>query len=503
MNITKTIKRLIRSAIPTRRLTFANPRFEFQTLAPTMDADRIHQVLDSAQAGDTRELFALYRDIILMDSHIQAEFAKRKLAVLGDQLSILPADQEAPNDVAAATAFRAAFIACPGYINALAFLLDATLWPVAVVEKVFSPAPGGHYRLSDLVPVPHQLLDFTTGHLRIRDLDPATQQPLSTTHPAEPGRYIVHRGHLISAPDNWGGPMRSIVFWWLLSTMSRDWWARFLDRYGSPFLLGRYEPDNPNARNILERAFSLAVKLGGLAVTKETEVEVVQVAAANTGEAYSHFLSICQREKSKLILGQTLSAEAQPTGLGSGVASGQEAVRQDIRRFDAVLLGLTLRQQLAEQFLQINALSGATPTINWGSESAIESKSLADLIVSLYQAGLQIADPSLKLISERIGFQLERKPAIVSPFSISTLTADPADSIARGSSAHLAQAFRGSLAPIRRIIQDSRSSAECEARIREFYADWSPERLSALIAEALDTLSASGLTSLRSPRHPR
>jgi phage gp29-like protein len=294
--------------------------------------------------------------------------------------------------------------------------------------------------------------------------------------------------------------------------MDRDWWGRFLDRYGSPFLLGKYESDDADSRNILEQAFKFAVKIGGLVVSKETEVEIMQAAAANTGEAYEKFLSICQREKSKLILGQTLSAEAQPTGMNSGQSAGHEAVRQDIRRFDATLLGITLREQLAAQFLQINLLPGSPPSINWGAESIADSTALATLLSNLFNAGLQVTDASFESLGERFGFQVERKPAGAPGFpSFTALTAPglkaipqaagaALDSISRESSAGLAQAFRGSLAPIRRIVTESHSAEECESRIREFYADWNPARLAPLIGEALEAFSANGAAAGSSNR---
>jgi len=68
------------------------------------------------------------------------------------------------------------------------------------------------------------------------------------------------------------------------------------------------------------------------------------------------------------------------------------------------------------------------------------------------------------------------------------------DSIAEETSASLARSFRGSLAPIRRIILESDSSQECERRIREFYADWSPARVAPLIEEALIAHAANGST---------
>ncbi len=132
-------------------------------------------------------------------------------------------------------------------------------------------------------------------------------------------------------PDTWGGPMRALLFWWLLRTMSRQWWAQFLERYGQPFLKGKYTKKEDRA--VLERAFRVAQKLGGIVVSASTEAEIVQ--AANTsGDHYKSFIECCNLEISKLIVGQTLSSNVQPTGLGSGVAALQGQVRGDLRRMD-------------------------------------------------------------------------------------------------------------------------------------------------------------------------
>ena len=499
------IKKIFSGLIPIRRFAAMNPRFEQKTIATTMSADRIHNVFDSAQAGDTRDLFALYRDILLMDAHLQGEFTKRKLAVLGDTMSVLPFDKSLKPDVDNAAFIKQNISGCLCWIKACSHLLDSTLMPVAVLEKVFRPALSSRFELCDLSPVSYQLLDFTTGKMRIRDVDSATGMPMHTTHEVNLDRYIVHRGHLLNTPDHFGGPMRSLVFWWLFSAMDRDWWARFLDRFGSPFLLGRYDADDEQGRTILERAFNYAVKIGGLVTTKDTEVEIKEAVAGNNGEAYDRFLSICQREKSKLILGQTLSAEAQPTGLGSGVAQTQEAVRQDVRRFDATLLGSTLREQLMIQLLDINGMPGNAPTANWGAESIGDLQSLANLLTSLAQAGFQVSDNSISTLGERLGLQIERKSMPVAPDLMAlsvptqkkhiTRSVKVIDSLSRGASAGLAQAFRGSLAPVRKIIEESRSPEECEARISEFYADWNPARLSGIIAEALEAFAANGAMS--------
>jgi len=389
------------------RHTIVTLRSEPAAIAQEMDVDRVHAVIRSAESGFTRDLFTLYRDVVVTDSHMQNEFSKRKLAVLGDKMSVLPWDKTLPADVDAAVAVETMIHNCRSWKTACIHLLDACLWPVAVVEKVFIPAGGG-FALSNLVPVPHYLLDFSSGAMRIHDVDPASGSILSTSREVDPARYIVHRGHLLTTPDNWGGPMRSILFWWLLGNMSREWWGRFLDRYGSPFIVAKYPKGDDASRNTLKNALALSVKLGGLVVTDECMVELVQSASSTSGDAYDKFLTICQREKSKLILGQTISSEAQATGLGSSVATIHESVRQDIREWDSTSLGDTLRIQLFAQFIQINGLVATTPTLTWGSVSPAELKTKADLLVSLKQAGLRLTDDAVAILSEQIGYALER-----------------------------------------------------------------------------------------------
>lgn len=399
-----------KTEVPVEPMPRMNLRYEPSFIAPGLDVDQVHAILREAESGDTRNLFCIYRDMVLSDAHTQQEFAKRKLAVLGDAISFVPADRTSADDAQAAEAVRAMVAGCANWINGCSHILESSLYPVSVTEKLFRPGEPGEptFVLTDLLPVPHHLITFTAGKLQILDVAP-DGTILPTAQDPDPSRYIIHRGHLLSTPDNWGGPMRSILFWWLLSTMSREWWARFLDRYGSPFPVGKYEAGDDQSRGTLERAFALSVKIGGLVVTKNTEVELQQVAAAASSEAYERFITICQREKSKLILGQTLSAEAQSTGLGSGVSEQHETVRQDIRQFDSVSLSLTLTHQLVKQYLQINGVRGKPPLLVWGSQTAEEIRSTVSLLQSLSAANLEPTDEGITDLSTRVGIQLRRR----------------------------------------------------------------------------------------------
>lgn len=498
------------SNIPTSRLTMIQQK-EPPSVARTVDADRLVQILTSAESCNTGPLFNLYRDIVIGDSHIQGELAKRKLAVIGDPLSVQPWDKK--SDAAKETASRVEKMLTnsPEFIRALAHLLDGVLWPVSVVEKVFASSESGGYEIADLVPVPHRLLDYKDGYLRILDTNDDGYVS-HTAHDADESRYIIHRGHLLSVADYFGGPMRSIVWWWFLINQSRSWWARFLNRFGSGFLVGKYQSGDDESRRVLESAIKFAVTLGGLVVTKEAEVEIKE-SMKSDGDAYDKFKTAGQREISRLILGQTLSAEASPTGMNSGVSKMQDGVRRDIRRLDGILLGHTVRLHLVKQWMQINNIPGEAPIIIWSEDTTEEVAALGTLIKNLYDAGIETEDDALYTIGEKLGFPVRRRPPqspSAFPFGASPLNIYSAghiapglvssDTASRGASADIAQAIREHFAPYRRIILESRSPDECLRRLEAYFADkLEVDRSADLIDHALTTFAANAVQSLPDP----
>lgn len=486
---------------PTETKTRFDNRTMLSGLARTMTVDRVLNVFAEAEAGNAADLFALYRDILLAHSHFQTQFSTRKRAVLGDTLNIQAYDKTKPDDIAARDAIWP-LVNHPDWFDACNHLLDSTLWPVAVVEKVYrtAHAPGLTYELARLVPVPHDLLDFTTGKLRIRDTDQGGN-PLSTAHEADPHRYIVHRGHLLTTPDHWGGPMRSIVFWWLLGTMDREWWAQFLERYGSPFPVGKYDLGDDNSRSILMQAFAAAAKLGGLVVNRETEIELIQAAAADAGTAFEKFHDVANREISKLILGQSLSADSAPTGLGSGVANAQMEVRDDVRQFDAKRLGFTFTTQLAVQLLRINGMVGRPPLFAWGAISSAEQKALADFLTGLKTGGFRVADDGIETLSERAGLPLERDQSPAGgglfPFTVRPHAADPRafktqDDIARDAAAILSQTLGKHHAPLAQILRTAPSAEAALREIEAYAARFEPGEAARIVEETLIAYAANG-----------
>ena len=395
------------------RLIVLSASEDLPNLARNLTASRVIDILDQAENGSTRELWALYRDV-LCDSHIQCEFSKRKGAVLGDTRNLLPFDRRTPADVATKDACFD-LVESDDFFALIDWLLNATLYPVAVAEKVYRPSGSG-FQIEALRAVPFQMLDLHDNTVRVFDLIEGRIQ--STSHPADPQRYIIHRGHNLPLPDRWGGPMRSILSWWALRTFGRGWWANLMERFGTPFLMGTYKTDD--GRRALVSAFSMASRLGGIAASSGTTVTTERAAAGDTTEAHANFITFCNAEISKLIVGQTLSSTPSPTGeLGSGTANLQGGVRDDLRRADAMALSMTIRGQLLTQLGQINSLTGRPPIILFGQDSAEDILSSLRQLAALGQAGLEPDDDGLSALSERIGYGLRRRALPMSPIPMS------------------------------------------------------------------------------------
>lgn len=411
MNLKNQLLTAVAKFLPVTSRTVVRGKQQPAASSHLMDVDLLHTYLRHAEQGDTSLLFGLYRDILASHAHTQGEFNKRKLAVLGEPLTFLAKNPDDAAEVAWVAQLQNHFDDLPGLMEFLSHFLDATMYPLALAERTYQPSalPGWRYEIGAVLPVPHIHLAWPHGEFSLRDTD-AEGNFLGTFTQPNPSRYISHKGHLLtSVPDWWGGPMRALVFWWLFATMDRDWWARFLDRFGSPFLIGKYEETDDDARYSLESAFSAATRIFGMAVTKSTEVQMHQANSAGGGEAFENFQTFANAEISKLIVGQPGSASNTNPGLGGdGQAKAQSEVRDDIKRYDIARLAHTIKTQILRPLKMINGWQHDLPSVSFGTISEEEADLTGDLIASLFSAGLEPDDQGLKTLSKKLGLPLRR-----------------------------------------------------------------------------------------------
>lgn len=417
----KVIEALKERWMPTTPETVRDPLNEPPSTLPTLSADSLHEAITSAEMGDTRLYFAACRDALLADTHLLGLIGTRFNAVIGDDEVILPASK-AVADIAAADAIRAAIERMEDFSGLVQSLLWGHVWPLSLVERTYKTAshPGLTYDWGTIRAVKDHSMRWTQGHLELERVDERTRLPTGDWFTPDMTRYILHRGHILPTPDCWGGPIRSLLWWFLLKTMSRDWWARFLDRFGTPFPVAKFEKNDDRSRAILERAFRMSSKIGGLVVSQGTQVELAQ---ANTGAADAHerFFQRCCDEQSRAVLGQTLSSTASPTGFGGGASDLQSKVRDDLRQGDVRRIGQTLRQKFFLPWLRLNHFSGAPPKITFGQQEPEQLATVGQVLAALKQAGIRVAPGALPVLSERLGLELEMDAPATGTIPLSAL----------------------------------------------------------------------------------
>jgi phage gp29-like protein len=533
-----------------------SPRSDPPNALATAKASDLASATRAAEQGDTKQLFTLYRDFVLSDDHVQSCLNTRKLAVLGQPLSIMPRNKTNKDDVAAAAACNRAVTDCENWHAAIGALLDSIFWPLTTVEKIFTAAgvPDGdeprlQYTLRRLEPVQPQLFCFKWTYqsgakvgvdsfepflkLWSLDADGKILYDVTKAEPLDPIRHLVYRGHLLTTyRDNHGGPGRCIMGWIFLRSLGRDWFGRFMERYGQPFVKAKTDKTDVQAVAFLQEAFSMATKIGGIVIGQDDEVELEQALVQGGAEGHKLWHEVCNNAISRAITGN--DASSSPAGLNAGESNKSENVREDVRMFDQLILSGTLERQLFAQFLRINGLTGRIK-VSFGGLSDEDVQTFAGSLKTMNEAGWEPTDEAIPTINERLGIPMQRKAAPAMDAGIDPQTGlpiprsafrvprseadddvatfaardlkgllthfsaggvpkakDPTTAVANDHAAELGAAMEDAFAPLVKLIENATSAKDAERKIAAYFADWRPKQFVTALEKPLQVCAAKG-----------
>jgi phage gp29-like protein len=422
---------------------------QMQYLGTTLDTQRIQNAMRAAERGDTWLLFTIIRDMISNYPHLNAEWNKRKMVIIGQPLSLTPADPTDKDDKVACKVIAEAIDNCENWEQGMQHLLDGTLKPLAAGEKIYeaislAERTSGkykwlkNYRLKQIAPISDLLhcykIPYMPGGLSRNGGNPATLFNVDDWEPwlrfyhtepngmvrfgtmevyaPDPVRHIIHRGNLLSTtmPPNFGGYMRMLLFIWLFGGQARDSWTLMMNKYGMPIPVAEVDSANEQIMNDVRSALSLGAQLGGIAIPKGSKLTWSGVPGTDGSNQHKVYQDWMNCETSKLVLGQVTSARPEKGGLAGGMAEQSEAVRDDIRMWDTTSLRSTLRKQLFRQILDLNGYGGRTPIPTWGGAKPGDAAMLGRMLRDFYTAGLRPTATGIVTSSERTGVEMERVP---------------------------------------------------------------------------------------------
>lgn len=442
----------------------------------------IQRAIQTARVGETYYLYALFRDMIVNDSHIGAEISKRVMSFISQNVTI-EAGGNSADDIQAKEMIEDMKANCDNWLEGSIHLAQGHVWPIAGCEKIFAPVSASEqhkfrhpvrYRLKKLHPIPYALYNYKVGYWNITNTgatprsvpvpmpdlansgaipmiqgsartaltgfdtipdpsvlvwNPDDWQPdlrfysvmsnglidwtMANCYKPDPDRHVLHKANVatMSMKENYGGVLGGLIFWWFLGGQGRDWFARFMERYATPFSVAYANTSNKSVYDALVKAFNDATKNNNLIVPTQAKVDLKEVMVSGAADGYAKFIDLCNTEKTKAILGQTLSTTPKGTGLGSGVADLQGEVRSDWTVFDCRAFGEMEEKQIFEQYLRINGCRGKVPKSVRGGMTMGNQFQFSRCLANLASSGIFVDEQSEKDLSRAFGgirFRIEK-----------------------------------------------------------------------------------------------
>jgi phage gp29-like protein len=177
-----------------------------------------------------------------------------------------------------------------------------------------------------------------------------------------------------------GEALLSRLYWpWFFRTNGWKFWARFLERFGAPLLVGKTEGSTQD----MATALASAVQSAATAIGKDDELEAIS--PGNAGDSFQRFSSAVDRRIQKVVLGQTLTTDTD--GKGSyAAAKVHNDVREDRKQADLRMITRTIQRQI-DALTALNFPNAEAPMFTMEEEIGIQAER-ASRDASLATAGI-------------------------------------------------------------------------------------------------------------------
>ncbi|HCB2353218.1 TPA: DUF935 domain-containing protein [Escherichia coli] len=296
-----------------------------------MTLARLPRILEAAERGDIAAQADLFEDMVERDGHIFSEMSKRKNALLTLDWSIEPPPNATAEEKKIADMVAAWFADIPE-------LEDITLNAAEAIGHGFSAQEIEKWELDGGVwlPVkmklrPHRWFCTTPDKgddIRLNDGSPEGAE-------LWPFGWLVHTHNAKSGYISQSGLYRVLVWPYLFKNFSVRDMAEFLEIYGLPARIGTYVSGatQDEQDKLMEALVSLGHNASGI-IPEGSKIEFKE-AADGQSDPYMAMINWAERTESKVILGGTLTSQADGKSSTNALGNVHNEVRHDLLTADA------------------------------------------------------------------------------------------------------------------------------------------------------------------------
>jgi phage gp29-like protein len=209
--------------------------------------------------------------------------------------------------------------------------------------------------------------------------------------PLPPNKFITHIHRSKSGLPIRGGLMRPAAWAYMFQNFSVKAWAIFLEVYGHPLRVGKYETgaSKEDKATLLRAVRNIATDAAAI-IPQGMEIEFVEAANSTGASPHQVQLDWWNAQISKLVLGQTGTTDA---GQYVGTADAHEHVRGDICDDDAAQLGASLSRDVVRPLVDLNVGPRPRyPILSIGEPETEDTAALMDNIKTFVALGGQVSE---------------------------------------------------------------------------------------------------------------
>lgn len=309
---------------------------------------RLANLLREAEFGYPQRYLELAEEMEEKDLHYRSVLQTRKLAPAGLELVVETASEDA-EDVRAADLVREVF-AQDALEDVLVDLLDAIGKGFSVCEILWDTSEKQWLPREIAWRDPRWFLFSPADGRTILLQDDSA--PLGM--PLPPYKFVIHIPRIKSGVPLRGGLARAAAWGYLFKNFTLKDWMAFIEIYGQPVRVGKYEPGTDKADiDILKEAVANIGSDAAAVMPNGMMIEFVDsIGKSASAQVFERYLDYLDKQVSKAVLGHTGSTDSTPGRLG-GESEARE-VRADILRSDAAQLGKTLTREIARPVVDLN-----------------------------------------------------------------------------------------------------------------------------------------------------
>lgn len=350
---------------------------------------RLAAILERAEYGDLIAQFELFEDMEEKDGHIASEMLKRRNAIKQLDWDIEPPSSPYPKEKDAAKQLKELVCEIPDFEEVIFDVADAIGKGFACLEIEWTRAEG-YWLPKSITHRPQTWFRINRGYREEITLRDETAQGA----PLQPFGWITHTHKAKSGYLARSSIYRVLVWPYLFKNYSVADLAEFLEIYGIPLRIGKY-PVNSSREEKATLLRALA-ELGHNAAGIIPDGMTLDFHDPATGDpaSFETMINWCERTQSKVILGGTLTSQADGKTSTHALGKVHDEVRRDLRDGDAKQVASTLSRDLVYAIAALNGLAPdgyrRSPRLKFAVEDVEDITTYANALPPLVNLGFKI-----------------------------------------------------------------------------------------------------------------